>query len=70
MFSNLVSCVALFGRIEFPWFSIYSYVSGVFIVISRHVPGDMTAEESCLLLSLLLKFCKVFPFRYLFSFMA
>lgn len=37
-------------------------------IVERHVPGDMTAEESCLLLSLLLKFCKVLPAgRELFS---
>ncbi|KAJ8536636.1 hypothetical protein K7X08_035037 [Anisodus acutangulus] len=30
-------------------------------IVERHVPEDMTAEESCLLLSLLLKFCKVLP---------
>ncbi|XP_060204343.1 protein virilizer homolog [Lycium barbarum] len=30
-------------------------------IVERHVPEDMTAEESCLLLSLLLKFSKVLP---------
>ncbi|XP_055825859.1 protein virilizer homolog isoform X2 [Solanum dulcamara] len=30
-------------------------------IVERHVPEDMTAEENCLLLSLLLKFCKVLP---------
>ncbi|KAK4362634.1 hypothetical protein RND71_017875 [Anisodus tanguticus] len=30
-------------------------------IVERHVPEDMTTEESCLVLSLLLKFCKVLP---------
>ncbi|XP_009631269.1 protein virilizer homolog isoform X1 [Nicotiana tomentosiformis] len=30
-------------------------------IVERHIPEDMTAEESCLLLSLLLRFCKVLP---------
>lgn len=60
------SCVALFGCMEFLWFSTDAYVSGLLLWISRHVPEDMTAEENCLLLSLLLKFCKVFPLRFLF----
>lgn len=30
-------------------------------IVERHVPEDMTADENCLLLSMLLKFCKVLP---------